>query len=368
MSLANNLKAVESGSTTFTTNIISSVSTLNNSLLKYTKASRTDLTSRPYGNLFNSFNLPITPTQQALFQAGGIYSNTAISGCNQDNVIVVEIPRNQYGELIDGKTISMTLPIVSGNTNTPITLYGTFFSDSSQNLATPNTNYSDATSEASYFGITPSADNNYNSNIVFLFSNAINTPVLNTGTTWNQWTTANKFSTSNPLGSTTNKQFAVFSPDLNPNNTGCDTVVGIAYLDKGFFVITHPTLVNNFAYSASTSSGFDGITSGSTYTGNQNFTQVYFTANTLSNTTFTSIKTEFVQSIYCLAMPNEFYDSNNPTFLDAYADGNPNNDPVYITEIGIYNANQELIAIGKTSQPIPKTKNNVQQFEIQLKL
>lgn len=368
MGLENKLKMVETGATVFDTSIIRTSNILNSSKLKYTKASRTDLTIRPYGNLFSSFNLPITDQQQSLFEVGGTFSNTAISGVNVDNIIIIEIPKNEYGELIDGKTISLTLPIVSGNTNTPINCFGTYFTDSAQNVTNANTILSDSTSQAAYFGNTPSADNGYNSNVVFLFSNQISKPQLNTGTTWNQWTTANKYSTTNPLGSLSNKQFAVSSPDFNPNGTTCDHVIGIAYLDKGFIVITDPTIVNNFAYSAATSSGYDNIASGSTYTGNANFTQVYFTDTTKSNTSFTSIKTEFVQNIYAFAMPNEFYESENPTFLETYTDGNPNNEPVYITEIGIYNEKMELIAIGKTSEPIPKTKNNVISFEIQLKL
>jgi hypothetical protein len=368
MNLDNKLKMVETGSTVFQTNIVRTTNIINVNNLKYTKADRTDLTVRPYGNLFSSFNLPITNQQQSLFNSGGTFSNTAISDINVDEVIIIEIPKNQYGELIDGKTIKVTLPIVSGGTNVGIDCYGTYFTDSSQNLNNSNNNLSDATAQAAYFGITPTGDNDYNSNIVFLFSNFIKPPQLNTGTTWNQWTTAYKYNTNSPLNSLSNKQFAVFSPNLNPNNNTADEVVGIAYLDKGFFVITHPQLVNNFAYSAGTSSGYDNITSGTTYTGNDTFTQIYFNSTTLSNASFTSIKTEFVQNIIAFAMPNEFYESENPTFLETYIDGNPNNEPVYITEIGLYNANKELIAIAKTSEPIPKNKFNLINFQIQLTL
>lgn len=367
MSLDNKLKMVETGNTVFETSIVKTTNTININKLKYTKADRTDLTIRPYGNLFSSFNLPITDSQKAVFNTG-IFANTAISGVNVNQVIVIEVPKNEYGELIDGKTISLNIPIVSSGSTTNISVYGTYFTDSSQNVNLANTIFSDSSSQAAYFGITPNADNDYNSNIVFLFSNYIKPPQLNTGTTWNQWTTAYKYNSINPLGSLSNKQFAVFSNDLNPNNNTSDKVVGIAYLDKGFFVITDPTLVSNFAYSAATSSGYDNIASGSTYTGNANFTQIYFNNTTLSNASFTSIKTEFIQNIYAMAMPNEFYESENPTFLETYIDGNPNNEPVYITEIGLYNANKELIAIAKTSEPIPKNKFNLVNFEIKLKL
>lgn len=368
MDLTNKLKLVETGSTTFETNIVKTSHAINGDMLKYTKADRTDLTNRPFGNLFSSFNLPITDEQKELFTSGGTYYNTAISGVNTDQIIVIEIPKNEYEELVDGKTISFTLPVVSGGTPTPINIYGTYFMDNSQNLDKPNDRYSDSTEAAGYFGITPSGDNDYNSNVVFLFSSYIKNPQFNTGTTWNQWTTANKYNTKNPLADTTAKQFAVLDPNDNINNDTADEVVGIAYLDKGFIVITNPTIVNNFAYSGATSSGYDNILSGSTYTGGTDFTQIFFTSSTLSNSSYTSVKTEYIQNVYAFAMNGEFYESSNPTFLEAYPDGNPNNEPVYITEIGLYNEKMELIAIGKTTEPLPKNKNNVITFNIQLKL
>ncbi len=362
MDLTNKLKMVETGSTVFETSIVKTSNTISGTKLKFTKADRTDLNNRPYGNLFSSFNLPITPEQKSLFESGGTFYNTAITGVNVDNVIIAEIPKNEYGELIDGKTISFTIPTTGGT----VSIFSTYFNDSSENTNKPNERLTDATSQAAYFGITPNGDNGYNSNIAFLFSNTIKAPQFNTGTTWNQWTTANKFSSTDPLGSTTNKQFAVFNPSLNVNNGISDQVVGIAYLDKGFFVITDPTLVSTFNYSSGFSSGYDNIASGNTYNGDSNFTQIYFTGN--SSASYTSVKTEFIQNIYALALAEEFYESTNPTFLEVYSDGNNNNEPVLVTEIGLYNENGELIAIGKTSEPIPKTKSNIVTFNIQLKL
>lgn len=368
MDLTNKLKLVETGSTVFETSVLKSNHSISGNQLKFTKASRTDLTSRPFGNLFTSFNLPILDVEQDLFQSGGTFYNTAIQGVNVDDIIVIEIPKNQYGELIDGKSISLSLPINTGSTDEIVNIFGTYFSDSNENTTNGNIRYSDASNQASYFGIIPSSDNDFNSNVTFLFSNRIKTPQLNTGTTWDQWTSVNKFSKPNPLGSLSNKQFAVYSPDENIQNNTCDQVVGIAYLDKGFFVITDPTIVNNFVYSSAISSGYNNISSGSTYSGSSDFTQIYFNSSISANSIYSSIKTEFVQNVYALALGDEFFESENPTFLDTYADGNPNNEPVYVTEIGLYNENNELIAIGKTSEPIPKTRFNTITFNVKLKL
>ena len=38
----------------------------------------------------------------------------------------------------------------------------------------------------------------------------------------------------------------------------------------------------------------------------------------------------------------------------------------YITTVGLYNDANELIAVGKTGRPIPKTKNSDMTFEIKI--
>jgi hypothetical protein len=96
MDLTNKLKQVETGSTVFETNILKSNHSISGNLLKFTKASRIDLTNRPFGNLFTSFNLPILDSDKMLFQSGGTFYNTAIQDINVDEVILVEIPKNHY--------------------------------------------------------------------------------------------------------------------------------------------------------------------------------------------------------------------------------------------------------------------------------
>lgn len=358
------LKPVEANTNAFQINFNRTTTTLSGPNLFFTKADRTDLTNRPYGNLFASFNLPITQTHKNDFLSGGTFYNTALQNINQDTVIIVEVPKNLYGEVIDGKTITLNIPQKTGSTEYQVSLYCTYFSDSTQNTVQGNNNtqYSDSTPQAEYFGVPSTNENNYQTNIGFLFSNSIKSPQVNTGTTWGAWTTTYKFDPNNPLSNTNTKQFAQFDGQYK------DQSVGIAYLDKGFFVITDPTLVANFNYTSGFSSGYDDIISGSTYSGSTDFTQIYFTGSSYSNASFASYTTEFVQNITCIGLPNEFYESTNPTYFDVYPNGNLNNDPVYITEIGLYNANKELIAIAKLSQPIPKNKFNTISFNINLKI
>ncbi len=487
------LKLVENaGSVQFSKNINNfGEQTLANENLKFTLCDLNDYTVRPFGNLFNSFNLPITQIQKNDFFSA--YTNTAFSFFNNvDKIVVAEIPQNTYGELIDGKTFYIKIPQIVNSVVDTIDCYATYFlkNESDFNNKVMDSQYSDGNSNSGYFGITPSVSNSNNSNIAYIFSDSIAKPkvgynynilsnssytlttsstivnrvkyytntlnishnfevgkkykislsnillydgtyqnisiknnsliltigsdtvyplingnssldtnnrairsvdydTINSASTltlnsksveninsiivkldvkieeisieegsWSRWTQTNKFIPN--LGSTTGKQPAKFSD----STTGLliDKPIGILYLDKGFAVFTDRNIVDSFYYS--------GATSGVTTNTDPNFTQIYFNSN-LASTTFNSIYSEYVQSVMCIANPNEFYTSNNPTFVEVYGDNGINNtanDPVYITEVGLYNQYGELIAIAKTSEPVPKNKANMVAFNIDLKL
>ena len=86
-------------------------------------------------------------------------------------------------------------------------------------------------------------------------------------------------------------------------------------------------------------------------------------------------QTQIQSTIYfCRAAPGEFNYSSNPTFTDS--NGNMNviedaTDPtersfVFITTVGLYGANQELLAVGKLSRPIEK--NDEKDLTIRVRL
>jgi hypothetical protein len=74
--------------------------------------------------------------------------------------------------------------------------------------------------------------------------------------------------------------------------------------------------------------------------------------------------TELNSTIYfCRAYNNEFNYSSNPTYLDNSAirvkEGDPMNEPAsYITTVGLYDENEQLLAVAKLSEPIKKTASN----------
>ena len=76
---------------------------------------------------------------------------------------------------------------------------------------------------------------------------------------------------------------------------------------------------------------------------------------------FQSRRTENVQTqhYFVRATNREFNYSNNPTYTNddgTFVESSFETDPkTYITTVGLYNDSNELIAVAKTSQPIPKS-------------
>ena len=99
-----------------------------------------------------------------------------------------------------------------------------------------------------------------------------------------------------------------------------------------------------------------------------------FSSGTLSSMAFQN-QTNIQSSIYfCRAAPGEFNYSTNPTYIDT--NGNlqvieDQTDPTersftFITTVGLYNANNEVMAVGKLSRPIEK--NDEKDLTIRVRL
>ena len=72
-----------------------------------------------FTNLFSSLSLPIINSKIAVFgktaQFGG-WLDTAFSNFSASTILLASINTDQYGEVIDGKNIRLTLPIITGYT------------------------------------------------------------------------------------------------------------------------------------------------------------------------------------------------------------------------------------------------------------
>jgi hypothetical protein len=93
--------------------------------------------------------------------------------------------------------------------------------------------------------------------------------------------------------------------------------------------------------------------------------------NAIHNVSFNNT-TELNSTIYfCRASHNEFNYSSNPTYIDSASkirvkESSLDEPVTYITSIGLYSADNELLAVAKLSEPIKKTPENELTFRVRL--
>lgn len=309
-------KLVEKDSIIISSEILSNgQTTISGSNITYDIINRNDFATNSLVNLYYSFGLPLNFTQDNNYtgktSANGGFSDTALSGIAQSKIVVLAIKNSKYGESLDGKQVKLVLPTSAGT----YTIYSTFQNKGAK-LQTEDTNYRDTSVVTAGIG----------SNIAFLFSDNILTP--NGGSGSLSWGTG--FGSVKPF-SLNKKQ--LWNLQTNSNiAASADTIVGIAYLDKGILVLTHPTIVGNFS------------------TGTTSATSI----------TFNSISTSVFQSITCLANRGEFGTSTNTTFSG--------NDVPRISEVGLYDNVGNLIALAKTDRHITKNINEFKAIGIKISL
>jgi hypothetical protein len=259
-----------------------------------------------YANLFHSFGLPLDASGVSNYTGttttNGGYSDTALSGLAGDNILVIEIPNSNMGELVDGKSIKLYLETLSGTS--AYTIYSTF----------EETGESNKTLDSYFIEKSLNKSSTLGTNVAFLFSDEIQKPNSASTKSW-----ATGYGTPKPFA-TYNKEKFNYQTDIN-NSLIADKAVGVAYLDKGFIVITEPTIVDNFDYTGGTTMSATSIQ-------------------------YNSVSTEVSQQVTCLLGRNEFATSKNVSYT--------NGDTVRISEIGLYDDTNDLIAIAKTDRHILK--------------
>ena len=115
---------------------------------------------------------------------------------------------------------------------------------------------------------------------------------------------------------------------------------------------TYTSSVANYFVTGSTTGSFDGF------------------RNRLYNVQFNNT-TELNSTVYfCRANHNEFNYSSNPTYLSGgqiTVKNNASDAPVsYITTVGLYSADNELLAVAKLSEPLKKTVDNELTVRVRL--
>ena len=311
-------KAVESQSTQIISEtVFNGVNTVSGTTLTQNLVNRNNQSTDSLVNLFYSFGLPLNTTQDANFNSvtfvNGGFSDTALSGIATTNILVLGINNTQYGEAIDGKTIHLNLPTTGGTYD----IYSTYQNKGGL-LSIEDASLRDTSVTTSFLG----------NNIALLFSDSILKP--NGGDSTLSWATG--YNTNKPFANN-GKQLYNLTTNSNIGKTA-DTVVGIAYLDKGFMVITDPTIISNIG----------GNLSGTT----------------AATVTFNSVSTSVYQSINCIAARGEFGATTNPTFAGL--------DSPRFSEVGLYDTYGNLIAMAKTDRQISKNVNEFLALSIKITL
>lgn len=307
-------KSVESqSSVVFSETISNGQVTISGSNLTQNIINRDGYNTDSLVNLYYSFGLPLNSMQDTTYTAttfsNGGYSDTALSGIATTKILALGINNSTYGEILDGKVIKIELPTSAGT----YTIYSTF-QNKGGSLKTEDANITDTSV------VTANIDNN----IAMLFCDTIKTPNGSGSASW-----ATGFGTVKPF-SLNRKQLYNLQTDSNLGVTA-DTAVGIAYLDKGFLVITDPQIIAD-----------------------------YGTSSTGATVTFNHLSTSVFQNITCIAGRGEFGSTTNPTFYGG--------DFVRISEIGLYDNLGNLIAFGKTDRQVTKNVNEFLALSVKIVL
>lgn len=346
--------------------------TLNGSGLTFTSCDRTNLTENE-SNYFVSFNLPFE--EDALSTGSTLsLSRPEIQQLNVDEIIISPIPREFYNEIIDGRSVTFTVPQLSGGTGLSAktvvsSTYTTFEKKQSSSLLGGNIAFlfSDDIN-LPYAGTTGAGTINHASNVTWDTTLFTNRPAA---VSWKELGAAD-INTDQRAFSGVNQAVTVaedYPTTSGINGYNYDIPIGFIALDKGFIVLTHPDLVNNIPWTQ----GFNQV-SGTPNTGaSSGTTSVYFSGTSTSNVTFQDIDINYKTAVICLALPAEFVFTNNPTWdlqANALELQNQTNgfDPLYVTEVGLYNKNNELIAIAKLSEPFVKTYTGILTFNLEIQV
>jgi len=347
-----------------------SIKEINLSALTYTLCDRTDLLAKET-NYFPSFKVP---HEYDSFKSGSTLSlsNPELQQLNVDKMVISPIPLEYYSEIIDGRSITFTVPQLSGTSSiSGLTVVSSTYSELKKSQDSPL----------------------LGNNIAFLFCDDINLPrtgdTIGANTTTLPRTTwdvtpfvdrpqAHAYSdlNSNDINTDTRPWSAVtlavdYIDESYPTNTNqgynYDIPVGFAVLDKGFMVLTHPDIVDNIPWDQ----GFSAQTNAANTGSGSGTTSIYINDATVSKLKFTDININFRTSVICIALPTEFVFSTNPSWDLAYnileLDNATNGfEPVQVTEIGLYNVDQELIAVAKLDRPVEKNYTNLITFNLNI--
>ena len=142
--------------------------------------------------------------------------------------------------------------------------------------------------------------------------------------------------------------------------------VGLVYYQAGVAVLSGSVFgASQMGNGALVATGFDAIATGS----NIDMMADSF-RNRLTNISFNNT-VELNSTVYfCRASHNEFNYSNNPTYLSEsqirVKNSTTDNPVSYVTTVGLYSSDNELLAVAKLSEPLKKDPNTEVTLRVRL--
>ena len=298
-------------------------------------------------------------------------------------MLVATIPQSACSSYIDGATLEIRVP--TGTTaNAYITFYGASYAGARDPISGKDVSnaYEDTV---------------YGCASVYLFPNTYGPNSINEDTDGEHPYTGsvdgaahvNAGATSWTAANTENK---AMYPHLratqwirNPDD-GRDVPYGVALLERGIFVIFDVAGRTNFVnqaaitggtlWTAATAGQFVAktLTGGTEATNNNagNRRAIVFTgtaAETNARLIYRTVSEEYKLVYFCHAGQNEFNATSNHTYDHAKAFFRPEEaDDIYVTEIAMYDDNNEVMAYAKLSEPIAKNQLETLTFKVELNI
>lgn len=356
-----------------------SVQTITGSSIRWDFVSRSgetySTTADDMKNLFHSFGIA-REDQDDWFKVFNV-----VDWFNAKSMVIASIPQSGVSSYIDGSTVKINVPIASGSAQ-----YTTFYGSTYESYPDPITALQIAQDHA---------DSSYGGAYCYLFANSTGTGALPTGTfvagEIHPYTgTVNGGPNPNALRSSFDVDPSVVTPHLSATHwemgdTGNDKPYGVALLDRGIFVIfdyynrndfISKTALSGVAVWNSASAAFGAVTytagTAQANIGTTNRKHVSFTgANAVTNAsiTYRTIDQSYKMIYFCHCGQAEFNSTSNHTYNHKKAYYRPEeSDSLWVTEVGLYDDNDDLLAYAKLSQPVEKNKLETLTFKVELEL
>lgn len=300
---------------------------------------------------------------------------------NAKRMVICAIPQSGVSSHIDGSTVKLNVPWSTGATD-----YTTFYGSTYEGYPDPITNLQVSKDHA---------DSTYGGAYCYLFGN---TSGSNVGELPTNSYVANE---DHPYTGTVdgninpNSGQASFDPDSTATvahlsathwergDDGGDKPYGIALLDRGIFVIFDYYNRTDFIgsndisgitlwHSSAATLGTSAHTTGLKNDGFTNRKDIWFAGNNTTvnaSITYRTVEQSYKMIYFCHAGQAEFNSTSNHTYNHQKGFYQPEEaDSLWVTEIGLYDNNDDILAYGKLSEPVEKNKLETLTFKVELEL